>query len=325
MWSSDGQISVKSDSCFSSQREKRLGLHGGENFDPDDRKAPVRVSSLRSKMSSQVRDPTHRVSTSREDRPIRSSIFDKKTSLTASAGVSHGDSDSDSERRFSSSRRLQSLESEEVRSPPVSPRATVEPRRSLIADTLLLASPPPSSPTPPSSPNYVSSPSEKTPKKDRHPRSKPPLAPKPEIPPREQAFRFSPEPLSLVEEPTTPSDPFLLTGNLVDLTEPLVAERSSYAKSSTSSALSDLLDLDSLSSKQPDPLESPTTPTPKHVTPLDFLTAEPITEVEFQSAVPVTKLPPSPLRRQSRLEEEEPSQVKTVTAVKLTDFIKTES
>ncbi|XP_036927334.1 spectrin beta chain, non-erythrocytic 5 isoform X2 [Acanthopagrus latus] len=125
------------------QREKRLGLHGHEDLDLEDRKPPARVSSLRRKPSdptgpriSSSRDLIHRLSGRRPDRTIRSSTLDKKTSLTDSAGTPPSLSlhlDSDSRNCFSGSRKSERREAgEEALSPPDGPRSgpAAKPRRS---------------------------------------------------------------------------------------------------------------------------------------------------------------------------------------------------
>ncbi|XP_030248101.1 spectrin beta chain, non-erythrocytic 5 [Sparus aurata] len=186
------------------QREKRLGLHGHEDLDLEDRKPPARVSSLRRKPSdptgpriSSSRDLIHRLSGRRLDRTIRTTTLDKKTSLTGSAGAPPSLSlhlDSDSRSRFSGSRKSERWEAEEESvGPPDGPssRPTAKPRRSRTSQSDGTPDSPLRSPdstssrrpqSPPPSPKrsssaQTSSSSDEGPEEDHRPGSKPPSSP----------------------------------------------------------------------------------------------------------------------------------------------------
>lgn len=194
----------QSECCVSSQREKRLGLHGHEDLDLEDRKPPARVSSLRRKPSdptgpriSSSRDLIHRLSGRRPDRTIRTTTLDKKTSLTGSAGAPPSLSlhlDSDSRSRFSGSRKSERWEAEEESAgPPDGPssRPTAKPRRSRTSQSDGTPDSPLRSPdstssrrpqSPPPSPKrsssaQTSSSSDEAPEEDHRPGSKPPSSP----------------------------------------------------------------------------------------------------------------------------------------------------
>ncbi|XP_044022541.1 spectrin beta chain, non-erythrocytic 5 isoform X2 [Siniperca chuatsi] len=305
------------------QREKRLGLHGNEDMDPEDRKPPARVSSLRSKpwdpktpWVSSSRDIVRRVSSGRTDRTIRSSRLDKKTDstqvgtgLTTSASTPPSPSlHPDLKRRFSSTRKAQKWEVEdEANSPPVGPSSspTLKPGRrrtshsNVTPGTPLRAStdssspkrpesPPPSSPKPPVSPQTsVSSSSKETPEEDCRPRYKPPLAPKPRISSTERTFGRRSEPPNQPEKPATPPDSPPLIRELVAPTElppPPVSDRSSPSEAPTPSTRKELHNLESPISQQPDLPDSPTPPAAAPVTPPDSPSAAPITEEDTKSA-----------------------------------------
>ncbi|XP_038585015.1 spectrin beta chain, non-erythrocytic 5 isoform X1 [Micropterus salmoides] len=313
------------------QREKRLGLNGNENIDPEDRKPSARVSSLRSKQSDQKtprisssRNSIRQVSTGRAtDRTSRSPVPDEETdstSLTTSASTPPSPSlHPDLRECLSSSRKAQKWEvEEEANSLPVSPSSstTVNPWKhrtshsNMMPGTPLRAfdepsSPkcpevsPPSSPKPPSSTQTsVSSSSKETPNEDCRHRSKPPLAPKPRISSTGRVFGRHVEPPNQPEKPTIPPD-----------SPPLIRE---------------LHNLESPISKQPDLPDFLIPPSAEEVTPPDSPTAAAIREEGTESAdlVPPTReLPPSTPRQQRRLEDlpdEEPvlpSSTAEVTAV----------
>nr|XP_046269773.1 spectrin beta chain, non-erythrocytic 5 [Scatophagus argus] len=289
------------------QREKRLGLHGNENMDPEDRKPTARVSSLRRKLSdakspqmSSSRDIFRRVSIGRTDRTLRSTTLDMKTSLAASGRTSPGPSaHPDSKRHFSVGRQ------EEAISPSASPnssptvrawRSRGTPHRSSAdsSSPKCLQSPPPPSPKPRSTPQTSVPPSSKeTPGENHRPRSKPPLAPKPRLSSTEWTSRRQ------LEKPTTPPDSPPLIRALVAPTEPPpppVTKRSSAPESPPLSVSKELHDLD-----LPD---SP--PAAKQVTPPDSPSAAPITEEHSESAdlaSATRELPASPPQRQRKLED----------------------
>ncbi|GLD71857.1 spectrin beta chain, non-erythrocytic 2, partial [Lates japonicus] len=284
------------------QREKRLGLHGNEDKDLQDRRPPARVSSLRRKPSdpktpriSSSRDNVRRVSSSRQtDRAIRPSALDKKTDgLTTSASPPPSPAlhpDPDSGRRCTVNKKTQ----EDSASPPSSPSSspTVKPRRSqtrrsnLNPDAPLRASTdssspkrppsPPPSPKPSLSPRTsVSSSSERPPEEVHPPRTKPPLAPKPRISSTERTFRRRSEPL----KPATPPDSPPLIRQLIAPTEPPpppVAERQT-------------------------PPESPAPLMRKQLTSLESLITR--------------ELPPSPPQQQKKLDPPEDQPTAEVTAV----------
>ncbi|KAM9341571.1 spectrin beta chain, non-erythrocytic 5 [Symphorus nematophorus] len=319
------------------QRERRLGLLGHENLGPEDRRPPARVSSLRRRLSdpktprtSSSRDRpeiVRRVSSSRRtDTTIRSSMPEKKTSLTTSAGSPPSLSlhpESDRRRRFSSSRWSQ--DEEEATSPPSSPPAsptsrpivTPRKRQTSCSDLTPVAalrastdssslkrpqSPPPPVPTPPSSPQ--------TSEENRRPRSKPPLAPKPRFSSAERTFGRQ-----TVKPPTPPDSPPLIR-ELVAPTEPQplpVAERPTSPESPPPSTRTEIQD--SPFTKQNDVPDS--LPAAEQVTPPDSPTAAPIKE-EDSAAPPTRELPPSPPPQERTLEdlpEEERSSTPEVPAV----------
>ncbi|XP_070699072.1 spectrin beta chain, non-erythrocytic 5 [Pempheris klunzingeri] len=230
------------------QREKRLGLHGNESPDPEDRKPPARVSSLRRKPSdpkpprtSSFRDIDRRVSGGRTDRNIRPSAPDGKTSTTTSAGPPP-----------SPSPRLDFRGTSPP--PPGASPGSSSPEGS--------PSSPPSSPKP-LPPSSILSPSEE----DRGPRSKPPLAPKPRIPAAERKLRRRSEPPSQPEKLSTPPDS---PPPIRELTAPTEPPPSPSATPSSRDEPDDLPD-------------SPAPPAATQVTPPDS-PAAPITEEDTRSA-----------------------------------------
>ncbi|XP_071354370.1 spectrin beta chain, non-erythrocytic 5 [Trachinotus anak] len=310
------------------QREKRLGLHGNEDKDLQDKRPPARVSSLRSKPSdpktpriSSSRDIVHRVSSGRQtDRAFRPSTLNRRTD---SLPTSFSPPLSPSPHPEPGSRRLTSASS-----PPASPSSSpaVKPWRSqtrhpnLNPDTLLRSSsedssprsPPPSSPKPSSSPQTSISPSSAgPPKEDRRPRSKPPLAPKPRTSSSELTFGRHSEPLNQSEKLTTPPDSPPLIRQLVAPTEPPpppLAGGPAPPELPTPSMRKRLNNLD-----QPDVPDSPAPPTDKQVTPPDTPTAEPITAEDTDSPdhdPPARELPPSPAPR-LRMFEDHPEEQPT--------------
>ncbi|XP_027134554.1 spectrin beta chain, non-erythrocytic 5 [Larimichthys crocea] len=328
------------------QKEKRLGLRGNENLDSEDRRPPARVTSLRRKPSDLKTPRTtssrgvSRVSSGRmTDRTIRTTMLDRKTSLTTPAGTPpspsvHPDTDSSS-----STKPQKWEEEEETSSPPASPSpsSTVTSWRSRISRSDLTPgsplkastdsssperpqSPPTSSPKPPPSPKTsISSSSEETLEKEPRPRSKPPLAPKPRIFSTEPMSRRRSEPPSQPEKPTTPPDSPPLIRKLVAPTEPQpspLVEASPPPESPPPSTKEDLHNLESPISQRP-----PSPPAARQVTPPGSPTAAPITEEDFKSAdhaPPTKELPPSPLQQRRKSDEppdEEPSSTTEVTAV----------
>ncbi|XP_039992754.1 spectrin beta chain, non-erythrocytic 5 isoform X2 [Xiphias gladius] len=306
------------------QREKRLGLHGNEDKDLQDRRAPGRVSSLRRQPSdpktpwiSSSRDIVRRVSSGRQaDRTIRLSI-------------SASPPPSPSLHREPDSRSRMIANKAQKESPPASPGSslTVKPWRSqtrhsnIIPDIPLRGSsdssspkqpqsPPPSSPKPTLFPQTsVSSSSKGPPEDDCRPRSKPPLAPKPRISSTERTFGRRSEPLNQSEKPPTPPDSPPLIRQLVASAETPpqpVAERQTPPESPTPSMRKGLNVLESPISEQPDPPDSPAPPADKQVKPPVSPAAEPITvgDIDSPDPAPTTReLPPSPLQRQKMLED----------------------
>ncbi|XP_028422093.1 spectrin beta chain, non-erythrocytic 5 [Perca flavescens] len=295
------------------QREKRL--HGSENTDLQERKPPARVSSLRSKpldtktprtssSSSSSRDIVRRVSSGRKlDRPIRSSVWDKKTSTSPPKGLSlHPALDSSWKKQ------------EEEEDADVPPAPVLASRRSRHSNSTpgspLRTSPPPLA--------CLTSVSSSSPEEDRRPKFKPALAPKPKISspktsvsssleddPRSKPLpapkpRISSnvrsEPPNQTEKAARPPSSPPPIRKLVAPTEPPsppVAERGFF--SPESQPYSPGKELDS----EPDPPDSP---------PPDSLTAAPITEQDTESAdlAPPTREPtpsPPPPQRQRKLED----------------------
>ncbi|XP_034432002.1 spectrin beta chain, non-erythrocytic 1 [Hippoglossus hippoglossus] len=301
------------------QREKRLGLHGKEDKDLQDRRPPARVSSLRRKPSDpktplvlSSRDIIHRVSSSRRtDRRLTPSTLDKKTDSPPPSPSLHPEPDG--RRRIITDRKVQE---ESTDGPPASPSSspTVKTWRRRARDSnpdtpsspTRPPSPPTTSPKPPIPPQTsISSSSRRTLEEDHRYTSKPPLAPKPRITSTERRLGRSSEPLSQWEKPTTPPDSPLLIRAQVVPTEPSPqtdAERQTPPETPTPSPRKRLAHLESAISQQPEPPVSPDSlapPTDKLMTLPATTTAEPITE---ELTPPTRELPPSPPQHQNQFE-----------------------
>ncbi|XP_062252883.1 spectrin beta chain, non-erythrocytic 5 [Platichthys flesus] len=292
------------------QREKRLGLHGKEDKDLQDRRPPARVSSLRRRPS----DPktpqvlSYRVSGRRTDRRPTPSTLDRKTdSPTHSASPPPGPSlhpEPVDRRQVITDRKVQE---ESTDGPPagLSSSSTVKTWRSRARDSnpdtpsalTRPPSPPTTSPEPPIPPqtSYSSS-SRRTLEEDHRPTSKPPLAPKPRITSTERRLGRSSEPLNQWEKPTTPPDSPLPIRAQVVPTEPppqTDAGRQPPPEAPTPSPRTRLTHLESAAS--PDSLAPPTD---HHMTLPETTTAEPITK---ELTCPTRARPPSPPERQNQV------------------------
>ncbi|KAG7215088.1 hypothetical protein INR49_011666 [Caranx melampygus] len=272
------------------QREKRLGLHGDEDKDLQNRRPPARVSSLRSKPSDPktLQIPSSRDTVRRDSSGRKTDRVTRKTDgLTSSTSLSP------------------SL------CPEPEPGEDPVPVRRLKKNqlTVLLASgtsspEPPQSPPPssskPSPPSSSSSSSEASPVEERRTRSKPPLAPKPRISSTKQVFGRQSEPLSQSEKPATPPDSPPPIRHPVAPTEPPpppIAQRRTLRETPTPSirqrfSSSNNNSLDS----QPDVPDSLAPPT-------DQQPAEPITTQDTDSP----DLEPPPTREQQDPPEEPPT------------------
>uniref|UniRef100_A0A8C9YZ58 Spectrin, beta, non-erythrocytic 5 n=1 Tax=Sander lucioperca TaxID=283035 RepID=A0A8C9YZ58_SANLU len=288
-----------------------------------ERKPPTRISSLRSKpldpktprtSSSSSKDIVRRVSSGRKtDRPIRSSLWDKKTSASPPKSPSlHTASDSSWKRREAG---------EDADSPPASPDAspTLPSHRSRHSN-LTPGSPLRTSPPPAACHTSVSS---SPPEEDQRPKSKPPLAPKPKIsspqtsisslsleddpssksilaPQPRISSNVRSEPPNQTEKAATPPRSPRPIRELVaptDARPPPVAERCFFTPESQPYSPGKELD------SEPDPPGS---------TPPDSPTAAPITEQDTESAdlAPPMREPtltPPPQRKLEDLPEEERS------------------
>ncbi|XP_035850836.1 spectrin beta chain, non-erythrocytic 5 [Sander lucioperca] len=322
----EAMIQAQSDRFIALQQKKtqrETRLHGSETTNLQERKPPTRISSLRSKpldpktprtSSSSSKDIVRRVSSGRKtDRPIRSSLWDKKTSASPPKSPSlHTASDSSWKRREAG---------EDADSPPASPDAspTLPSHRSRHSN-LTPGSPLRTSPPPAACHTSVSS---SPPEEDQRPKSKPPLAPKPKIsspqtsisslsleddpssksilaPQPRISSNVRSEPPNQTEKAATPPRSPRPIRELVaptDARPPPVAERCFFTPESQPYSPGKELD------SEPDPPGS---------TPPDSPTAAPITEQDTESAdlAPPMREPtltPPPQRKLEDLPEEERS------------------
>ncbi|XP_029350237.1 spectrin beta chain, non-erythrocytic 5 [Echeneis naucrates] len=283
------------------QREKRLGLHGHEDKDLQDKRPPARVSSLRSKAS----DPKIPRTVRQPDRAIRPSTLDRKIDRLATSS-----------------------------SPPQSPALLPEPvPRRLIgtknkaqeeesAESASLSSTPmgsDSSPvrpqsSPPSSPPQASSSSSNgSPEETLRSRSKPPLALKPKLSATEQTFGPHSKPPNQSEKPITPPDRPPLIRPLVAPSEPPPPPPSAKEQGSPSESPS--------MRRKPDVTDSPAPPTDEQTTPPDAPAAPLITTEDTDSS---RDRRPSPAQQLNALKEptaevtaERPIRMEGTLAIKL--------
>uniref|UniRef100_A0A3Q3IUH0 Calponin-homology (CH) domain-containing protein n=1 Tax=Monopterus albus TaxID=43700 RepID=A0A3Q3IUH0_MONAL len=319
------------------QREKRLGLHGNKDKDLHDRKPPARVSSLRSKPSdpktpciSSSRGIVRRVSSGRQaDRADGQSVLDQKTdgpqvvpSLTSSASPplspalcpephSSASRRSGEEPANSCPAGLSSSLAAQPWGGRIRPTSPDSPLRvsSNSFSPKAPQSPPPSSPETLGrkvegriSQTSFSSSSKETSGEDCHPRSKPPLAPKPRISSTERTLVHRSE--HQPGRPTTPPDLPPQIKQLVPPTEPPPGTEG-CTPPELPSMRRQLSYLEPQVSEQPHPFDA-ATPTAKQVAPPVSPTAAAITAEGSGSsdlASPTRELPPSPPRQQRTLED----------------------
>uniref|UniRef100_A0A3Q1IZP4 Calponin-homology (CH) domain-containing protein n=1 Tax=Anabas testudineus TaxID=64144 RepID=A0A3Q1IZP4_ANATE len=347
----EAMIQAQTERFIALQKKKtqRLGLHGKEDKDLQDRRPPARVSSLRSKSldvkTPQISSPKDVLPFSNDrqaDRTMKPFTLDKKTD-GAQVETSLNSSFSpplslpphlQPISRFSTSR---TAPEESANSPPTSPSSgsTAKPSTSRIRSSTSeltpevsadpsspkrLESPPPSSPKPP--PYRQTSVSE-PPEENHRPRSKPPLPPKPRISITEQTVGHHSEPPKQPRKPTTPRDSpppvRQLVAPLEPPTPPPVTERQSTPEPPTPLRRKKLDNLETQVNDLPD---ATTPPTAKQLTPPDSPVAPPVTTEDSDSldlTPPIRELPPSPPERQQMLETEPEEQstpkVKTLSQV----------